>query len=94
MVHNWYELSWRQQRAVVRLARQGQRHPDARIARVADDWAWERSGRHPAHGGWLAQLIVGALLGDGASIGEAVSDRRKARVIMRVSTRDRSRRSS
>ena len=83
MVHNWYELSWAEQRKVVELARQGRRHPDARIARVADAWAREKTGQ----GGSLAQLVVGVLLGDGASIGEAFRERRAARRIMRVSPR-------
>ncbi len=43
-IYSWYDLSWKEQRAVVRLARQGRQHPDTRVAKVAEEWAREKLG--------------------------------------------------
>ena len=85
-LYSWYDLSRQDQRTVVRLARRGQRHPDPQVARVADEWAREMLGRDDRSGGSIATIIVGALLGDGASVGEAVRNYRAAKRIMRVRT--------
>ena len=82
-IYSWHDLSWKEQRAVVQLARQGRRHPDRRVATVAEEWAKEKLGR-TARGGSIGEIIVGALLGDGASIAEGLRDRRAAKRIMRV----------
>ena len=85
-LYSWYDLSWREQCTVVRLARQGRKHPDAEVARVADEWAREKLGLDSAGRGSIGQMILGALLGDGASLGQAWRDRRKAELILRVSS--------
>ena len=89
--HNWYELSRQKQRDVVRLAGRGSRHPDPRVARVADEWAREKLGQGAHQSGSLAQVVFGALLGDGASVAEAVRDHRAAKKIARVAARGRGR---
>ena len=84
-VYSWYDLTWKEQRTVLRLARRGSKHRDPRIARVAEEWAREKLGKDGRHGGSLAEVFFGALLVDGASIGERLRDRRRAKRIMRVS---------
>jgi hypothetical protein len=86
-IYSWYDLSWKEQRAVLRLARQGRRHPDSKIARVAEEWAREMLGKDNGQAGALATAIFGGLLGDGASLGEGLRDYRRAKRIMRVAGR-------
>src|SRR3954463_777451 len=38
-IFSWYDLSWKVQRDVVRPARRGRRHSDAKVAGVAGEWA-------------------------------------------------------
>jgi hypothetical protein len=40
-LHEWKQLGPRARREVARLARQGRRHPNARVASVARAWASE-----------------------------------------------------
>ena len=82
-VHSWYDLSWKERRAVVRLARQGQRHPDTRVASVAEKWAAEVLGRDGNDRGGLFSVVLRTLLGEG----EAVREYRAAARIMRVARR-------
>ena len=86
-VYSWHDLSWKEQRTVLRLAKQGQQHPDPRVAKVAEEWAREKLGLESGAAGSLAEAIFGTLFGEGASAGEAIRDRRAAKRIMRVSTR-------
>lgn len=86
-IYSWYDLSWKEQRTVLRLARQGRRHPDSKVARVADDWAREKLGEDDGKAGGLSEAIFGGLLGDGASLGEGIRDYRRAKRIMRVAER-------
>jgi hypothetical protein len=69
-IYCWYDLSWKEQRTVLRLAREGRRHPDPNVAKVAEEWAREKLGLDSRQGGAIASIVFGALLGDGASIGE------------------------
>ncbi|RBY94156.1 hypothetical protein DQ244_02010 [Blastococcus sp. TBT05-19] len=73
-VYGWYDLSWKERRTVLRLARRGERHPDPRIARVAEEWA--RETLEP--GAFLSGLF--ALFGD-----DGFGQRRGAKRILRVS---------
>jgi hypothetical protein len=86
-IYSWYDLSWEEQRTVLRLARAGRRHPDPRVAKVAEEWAREKIGVDDRHAGAIASIIFGALLGDGASVAEGIRDRRAAKRIMRVAGR-------
>lgn len=83
-IYSWYDLSSKEQRAVLRLARQGRRHPDSKVAAVAEEWAKEKLGKDNGKGGALATAIFGGLLGDGASLGEGLRDYRRAKRIVRV----------
>jgi hypothetical protein len=84
VIYSWYDLPREEQRTVLRLARKGQRHPDPKIARVAEEWAREKLGLDSGKGGSIATIIIGGLLGDGASVAVAVRDRRAAKRIWRV----------
>jgi hypothetical protein len=84
-VYSWYDLTWKEQRTVLRLARRGSRHPDPQIARVAKEWAREKLGQDSQLAGSLAQVFFGALLAGGGSIAEGLRDRRWAKRIMRIS---------
>lgn len=86
-VYSWYDLSLKEQRAVLRLARRGVRHPDSEVARVADEWAVEKLRKDNGTGSALGEAIFGGLLGDGASLGEGLRDYRRAKRIMRVAKR-------
>ncbi len=88
-IYSWHDLPWKEQRAVLRLARQGRRHPDAKVAGVAEDWAREKLGREDGNAGALSMAAFGALLLDGASLGEGLRDYRRAERIMRVAARRR-----
>jgi hypothetical protein len=87
---SWYDLSWKEQRTVLRLARRGNRHPDPNVARAAEEWArewFQRASDKSYVVSWTVTVIVGGVLGDGSSIGEALRNRRAAKRIMRVSER-------
>jgi hypothetical protein len=86
-IYSWYDLSWQEQRTVLRLAREGRRHPDPRVAKVAEEWARERLGLDDRQAGAIGSIIFGALFGDGASMAEGIRDRRAAKRIMRVAAR-------
>ena len=86
-IYSWHDLSWSEQRTVLRLARQGRRHPDRKVAAAAEQWAKEKLGRDGGVGGSIGGIIVGLLFGDGSSIGEGVRDYRAAKRIMRVADR-------
>ena len=86
-IYSWYDLSGKEQRAVLRLARQGRRHPDSKVARVAEEWAREKLGKDHGRAGALGGAIFGGLLGDGASLGEGLRDYRRAKRIMQVAKR-------
>jgi hypothetical protein len=51
------------------------------------EWAKERLGQDAGRGGSIGAIIVGALLGDGTSIGESIRDYRAAKRIVRVTSR-------
>jgi hypothetical protein len=84
-IYSWYDLSWRERRAVVRLARTGRRHPDATVARVAEEWARETLGTDGNDRGGIGSMLLRTLLGEG----EAVREYRAAKRIMRVASADR-----
>ncbi len=63
-MYSWYDLSWKEQRAVLRLARRGSRHPDPKVARVAEEWARERLGEDNGKAGSLGEAIFGGLVLD------------------------------
>ena len=86
-IYNWYDLPGEEQRSVLRLARRGLRHPDSRVARLAEDWAREMLGKVDGKPGALGEAIFGIFLGDGASFGEGLRDYRRAKRIMRVAKR-------
>jgi hypothetical protein len=88
-IYSWYDLSWKEQRAVLHLARRGHRHPNPKVARVAEEWATERLGKDNGKAGSLGEAIFGGLLLDGASLGEGLRDYRRAKRIMRVAERRR-----
>jgi hypothetical protein len=82
-IYSWYDLSWKDRRTVVRLARKGHRHPDPRVARVAEQWAKETLGTDGQDRGGLVSTVFRTLLGEG----EAVREHRAAARIMRVAER-------
>jgi hypothetical protein len=86
-IYSWYDLSWKEQRAVLRHARQGRRHPDSKMARVAEEWAREKLGKDSGKAGALGRALFGGLFADGASVGEGLRDYRRAKRIMRVAER-------
>jgi hypothetical protein len=54
-IYSWYDLAWKEQRTVLRLARQGRRHPDSKMVRVAEEWAMEKLGKYHGKAGALAR---------------------------------------
>jgi hypothetical protein len=82
-IYSWYDLSWKERRTVVRLARKGRRHPDPAVARVAEEWAKEQLGQDGNDRGGIGSVVVRTLLGDG----EAVREYRAAKRIMRAAER-------
>jgi hypothetical protein len=83
-IYSWYDLSLKEQREVLRLARRGRRHSDVKVAKVAEEWAKEKLGKDHGKSGALGEAILGGLFGDGASLGEGIRDYRRAKRIMRV----------
>jgi len=82
-IYSWYDLSWKDRRTVVRLARKGRRHPDPAVARVAEEWAKETLGTDGKDRGGVGSMVIRTLLGDG----EAVREYRAATRIMEVAGR-------
>lgn len=90
-IYSWYDLSWREQREVVRLARQGLQHPDRRAARVAQEWAQETLAGGSLMG--IAFVLMLSFLTH-SDAGVSLADRRKAKKILRVSDARHAKRSS
>lgn len=87
--NSWMQLSWSQRREILRYARGGRRHPDERLAGIANAWAVDRLARRDASEHLRVGLVpaVLGLLGEGVVggyLGMAVAERRAARRILRA----------
>ncbi|RBY96073.1 hypothetical protein DQ237_09255 [Blastococcus sp. TF02-8] len=78
-IYGWYDLTWKEQRRVLRLARRGERHPDPCTARVAEEWVREKL--EPG----AFWTVIATLFG-----GDDLWERRRARRIIRVAAGRRS----
>jgi len=94
-VYSWYDLSGREQRAVLRLARKGLMHPDPKVARLARDWAAETLNENGSIFTILVGILVGFILQSDAGVGLSLMDRRRAKRILHATKKsDTGRRSS
>lgn len=85
----WVGLRWSEQRAVLRVARRGEAHPDPAIAKAARDWAREvMAPRAPSRR--LRDVLL-PLVEDpfGGTLGLWFGERRAARRILAVQARSR-----
>ena len=80
----WEGLRWSEQRAVLRAARRGDRHPDPAIAKAARDWAHAVLAPRTRSRGLLEALLH--LVEDpfGGTLGGMFAERRAARRILSV----------
>jgi hypothetical protein len=86
---SWYQLSWNQRRQVLKHAGRGERHPDKRIADIAERWAryrlrpgrWKERREEGLLFALLDLIDAGA---GGGFLGMLIAERRAARKILRV----------
>jgi hypothetical protein len=80
-IYTWDDVPAKEQRRVLRLARQGSRHPDRKIAGVAQEWAEDTLQRESTTVSLLLSLVSGA---DAGFVVDVLRNRRRARRILRI----------
>ena len=92
-VYSWYDLPSREQRAVLRLSRRGREHPDAKVARLAREWAEEPLRNDGSVLSIIFETVVGFFLESGGA-GYSFVERRRAKRILRAAEASEARRRS